>query len=356
MKSQQYISCLLITALLIAAPQALAQSSWTDSIEFGGDTRVRFESIDAEGSAQRDRSRFRARFGLEAKPSDDIKLVFRLATGDGSPVSTNVTMDGGFSGKDILVDRAYVDWRINESWNVHAGKIKSPWFRPGGSPMLWDSDLNPEGIALHGKNGAFFGSLAALSVEERSSADDSLLLTAQGGWQGEISDAGSLTAGLGYYSYTNARGQTPFYNGSPNGNTVDAAGNYLSGFRLVELFAEYKTKLNDMPLTVYADVVRNSDASNGEDLGWSVGATLSAGKMQYGYAWLDIEADAVVGTFSDSNFGGGETDAHGHFMRAKYAIRDNVDFGATLIINERGGFSGPALDYDRVMLDVEFSF
>lgn len=350
---------IMLVALLIAAP-ADAQSSWTDSISLSGDTRLRFESIDADGSAQRDRSRFRARFGLEAQPSDDIKLVFRLATGDGSPVSTNVTMDSGFSAKDILVDRAYVDWTLNEMWSVRAGKMKNPWFRAGGTPLVWDSDLNPEGIAFIGKSGALFGSLAAMSVEERASSDDSLLLAAQGGWKGKINDQGTLTAGASYFSYTDTVGQAPFYDGDANGNTVDLSGDYLSDFRLVELFAEYQTTINDLPLTVYGDLVQNTDAISNQDLAFTIGATLgnagSAGDKQIGYAWLDTEADAVVGTFNDSDFAGGVTDARGHLIQAKYSVRDNVTLGGTLILTERGTLSGTALDYNRLMLDIEFSF
>ncbi|MGB5246369.1 MAG: putative porin [Woeseia sp.] len=354
------IAVALLVAMIVAAPEALAQASWTETIKLSGDTRVRYESIDAEGSANRDRSRFRARFGLEAKAADDIKLVFRLATGDGSPVSTNLTMDDGFSAKQILVDRAYVDWRLNDQWNVMAGKMKTPWFRAGGTPLLWDGDLNPEGIALLGDNGNFFGSLSAMSVEERSSSDDSLLLAAQGGWKGKLGDSGSLTAGLGYFNYTDTKGQSPFYDGDANGNTVDLAGNYVFDYELVEVFAEYKTKFNDLPLTVYADVVQNSGANNGQDLGWTFGATVgkasAPGTTQFGYAWLDTEADAVIGTFNDSDFAGGVTDARGHLIQAKYAIRDNVALGGTLILTERGEFAGPAQDYNRLMLDIEFSF
>lgn len=356
MTSKRNISVLLSTAFVLAAPPALAQASWTDSIKLSGDTRVRFETIDAEGSASRERSRFRARFAMEAKASDDLKLVFRFATGEGSPVSTNVTMDGGFSGKNIFVDRAYADWRINDLWNVQVGKVKSPWFRPGGTGLLIDSDLNPEGIVLHGKSGALFGSVAALSVEERSSSDDSLLLSAQGGWRGEINGTASLTAGVGYYAYTNTVGQTPFYNGDPQGNTVDAAGNYVSDYKLLQLFAEYDTKIDDLPLTVFADLVQNTDASTSQDLAWTLGATVGFGKTDVGYAWVDTEADAVLGTFNDSNFAGGFTDANGHLIRVKYAVRNNVALGGTLIVSERGGFAGPAADYNRLMLDIEFSF
>ncbi|MCB1844996.1 MAG: putative porin, partial [Halioglobus sp.] len=340
---------MVLAMSLLLIPVAEAQTNWPERTSFDGDFRLRYESIDAEGSPYRDRSRLRARLGIDVLAAEDIKFVFRLATGDGSPVSTNLTLDGGFSAKDILVDRAYVDWRLSEQWTLHGGKIKSPWFRAGGSSLIWDADLNPEGVAAHFRSGSFFASLAALPVEERSSADDSLLLTAQGGWKIALAENASLTTGLGYYSYTNAAGSAPFYDGHAAGNSVDLAGNYLNDYRLIEAYAEYKTVVGEIPLTAYLDVVRNNAVSV-EDTGYAIGANLGSanapGKAEFGYAWQDTEADAVVGTYNDSDFAGGVTDARGHFIKAKYAIRDNVKLGGTLILARRGAFAGNERDYD----------
>ncbi|MBT8085908.1 MAG: hypothetical protein HKN35_14000 [Woeseia sp.] len=360
MTSRSFIAILLLPPLFVLAPAAAAQSSWTDSIKLSGDTRIRYESIDAEGSDKRDRSRFRARFGLEARPADDLKLVFRFATGDGSPVSTNLTMDDGFSAKQILVDRAYVDWRVNDLWNVRVGKMKNPWFRAGGTPLVWDSDLNPEGVAALFKSENYFGSISVMSVEERSAADDSLLFSVQGGWTGNLRNEGTLTAGMSLYNYGDTRGNAPFYDGDANGNSIDGTGNYVSDYQLIELFAEYKTVLNDLPLTVYADTVQNIGADTSQDMAYTIGATIgkasARGAAQVGYAWLDTEADAVVGTFNDSDFAGGETDSSGHLIQAKYAVRDNVTLGGTLIIAERAESLGSGSDYNRLMLDIAFSF
>ncbi len=354
----RFAAGLLVPALVFASP-ADAQTGWSDRIELSGDFRLRWETIDAEGSANRERARFRARFGIETQASNDLRLVFRLATGDGSPVSRNLTMDSGFSAKEILVDRAYVDWRLNDAWRVNAGKVGRPWFRAGGTQLVWDNDLTPEGIAVLYRDGGLFGSAGAFVVEERSTADDSLLLTLQAGLSHDIGDGAKLTAGVSYYGYTEAEGNLPFYDGDPRGNRVDAAGNYLSDFRLVELFAEYKSQLGDLPVTVYADVVQNTGADD-EDLAYAIGANLGRaadrGTWQVGYAWQDTEADAVVGAFSDSNFGGADTDSRGHLLRSSYALRDNVRLGGTLFVNERGMTTGNTLDYDRIMFDIQFSF
>jgi hypothetical protein len=194
---------------------------------------------------------------------------------------------------------------------------------------------------------------------EQSADGNSLLLTAQGGVKLAFGDAGALTAGLGFHRYDDAAGNTPFYNGKPKGNSVDAAGNYLFDYALLEVFAEYKTELGDWPLAIFGEWVRNTEAS-AEDTAYAIGARLGSakevGSMQFAYSWQDTEADAVIGTFNDSNFAGGNTNASGHLLKAAYALRDNLTLAATVIAAERGGFAGNARDYDRVVLDIGFSF
>lgn len=346
-------------AMLAGGPSTAQEAAWYDRLDFSGDLRLRYESISEQQSADRDRARFRARFGFRAEATDDIQVIVRLATGDGSPVSTNLTFDDGFSAKDIRIDRAYVDWRITDAWHVSGGKMRRPWFRSGGNALLWDSDLNPEGIATSFESGRFFGSVAALSVSERSASDDSLLLTAQGGVELAFGGNATLTAGAGYYEYTNIVGNAPFHDGSANGNSVDAAGNYIFDYSLIELFAEYRTEMRGWPLTVFGEWVQNTEAAvedNAYALGAEIGETKGPGSYQVSYTWQDTEADAVIGTFNDSDFAGGDTDARGHLLKGRYALRDNVTLGATLIIAELGEFSGNERDYDRVMLDIEFSF
>ena len=91
-------------------------------------------------------------------------------------------------------------------------------------------------------------------------------------------------------------------------------------------------------------------------LGVRIGSTNGRGDAQFSYAWHDTEADAVMGIFSDSDFGGGETDSKGHFIKAKYALRARIILAATFIISEVGEFRDNRHDYDRLQLDVEYLF
>ncbi len=358
MKSNAILASLFVAFLMIASPVS-AQESWVDRIKFKGDVRLRHESIDEDGEEDRSRMRFRTRLGLSAKVTDDVKFVFQLASGGDNPVSTNQSFDSGFSTKDIGVDLAYVDWKIRDGVNFYGGKMKNPLFKAGGVSLIWDGDLNPEGLAVKFTSGGFFATAGGFSVEERSSSDDSLLYVVQAGYKFPLTDGVSLTAGAGYFAYTDTIGNEPFYNGRSKGNTVDINGDYIYDYKNTEVFVELGTKVGDWPLKLYAHATQNNEAST-EDSGYAVGAKIgsakSEGAMEFSWTYQDIEADSVIGTFNDSDFGGGGTDSDGHLLKAKYAVSKKIFLGGTLFINNVDRFQGTEHDYSRLQLDVEFKF
>jgi hypothetical protein len=282
-----------------------------------------------------------------------------LASGADNPTSRNVTFDGGFTTKDIGLDLAYVEWAANENLSVLGGKMKNPLYRAGGASLIWDGDLNPEGIAAKFSKGAFFGTAASFSVEERSSGSDSLLVAVQLGGKFKLSDSLKLTAGAGYFGYSNTIGNEPFYNGKSKGNSVDLDGNYIYEYKNAELFAQLDTRVGDWPLALYAQWVSNSEVDE-EDSGYAVGVKIGSAKakgdLAFSWTYHDIEADAVVGTFNDSDFGGGGTDASGHILKGKYAVSKSISFAGTYFVNEVDRFQGTEHDYNRFQLDVQFNF
>ena len=350
---------LAFATLFLAATPVSAQEGWTDRLKFKGDIRLRHETIDEDGEEERARMRFRARLGLSAIVTEDVKFVFQLATGGDSPVSTNQSFDDGFSTKDIGVDLAYVDWKISDNVNFYGGKMKNPLFRAGGVPLIYDGDLNPEGLALKFKSGGFFGTVGGFTVEERSSSDDSFLYAVQAGYKFDVGEGATLTAGAGYFAYTETIGNEPFYNGSAKGNTVDINGDYVYDYKNTEIFAQFDTKVGDWPLRVYAHATQNNEVST-EDMGYAFGAKIgsakSEGKSEFSYTYQDVEADSVIATFNDSDFGGGGTDSDGHMLKAKYAFSKKIILGGTLFINNVDRFQGTEHDYSRLQLDVEFKF
>ena len=340
-----------------------AKFNWRDTFHWSADLRLRYDRISENSEildTDRGRDRLRARFAFGMQASETIDFNVRVATSDGDPVSTNISFDSGFSTIPIAIDRAFVTWHATSNLDLLGGKMKSPWFRAASNSMHFDSDLNPEGIAALYKsaNGMFFGSLGRFVVDERSSGDDTLLITAQGGVKFDIGSDSQLTAALGYFDYTDTIGNTPFYLDQPKGNSVDVAGNLIYDYDILELGVEFKTKIGDFPLTLFAVTAQNSEAP--EDTAYAFGVKTSSltsrDNLDLSYSYHSTDADAVIGTFTDSDFAGGNTDSNGHFIRVIYALRDNIELGGTFIISERGEFADNKSDYDRAQLDIVFLF
>jgi len=344
------------------APPAVTASStspsWTDRITLKGDFRYRHEYIDAQGADDRNRQRIRARPELKAQILDTVDVGFGLATGSGDPVSSNQTLGDGSSSKDINLDLAYVNWQTPiEGTNLIAGKFKNPIHRAGGNGLLWDSDLRPEGSAFTYQRGSWFATGVMLWAEEDSGNDDSLVWSGQAGWKNDFDNV-NLLLGLGF-THFDAKGKPVPFDGDPRGNSVDALNNYLYDYQELELFAEARFSVADIPTMLFVDLVQNQDADN-NDTGFAIGGTMKFQHKdhpwQVGYTYQDLQADAVFALWTDSDFIGGGTDGKGHIFRGSYSVTKAIALGSTLFINERGGDVGPWEDYNRLMLDVSFKY
>ncbi len=335
-----------------------AKKKAAGGISVKGDFRYRYEMIDQDGSAERHRNRIRARVGLAGRVNDSVTAGVQLATGGDSPTTTNQTLDDGFSTKDFGLDLAFVTWAASDSAKITAGKMKNPMHRVGGGGLVWDGDLNPEGLALAFSNGSLFVNAAGLYVEERPSSSDSFMLGGQAGINTRLNNA-SVKAGVGYYAYTNTRGNSPFYDGRPNGNSVDIDGNLVNDYKLLELFAELRTELGDMPFSVFADWVQNTEVDlfdSAYAFGVKLGKAGAPGSWDVSWIYQDVESDAVLGAFSDSDFGGGGTDVKGHIFNARYSVAKNWIAGMTYYLNEFDENVGAKKDYKRLQADLQFKF
>ena len=343
----------------VPAPAPKAGSSALEGIKLKADLRYRHETIDESGLERRDRNRIRARIGLSGDVTEDVEIGFQLATGGTSPVSGNQSLDTGFSRKAIGLDLAYFNWALNEQMTVSGGKMKNPFHRVGGNGLIWDGDLNPEGLALTMDTGPLTASVAGLWVEERSGSSDSMLIGAQVAYSAAVGSGAKVKVGGSYFDYLKAEGSTPFFNGSGAGNSLDINGNYPTDFNELELFAELATELADRPLAVFFDYVTNTEA-NDFDTGWALGAKYgkasNPGTWEVGYIYQDLEANAVLATFSDSDFAGGGTDGSGHILKAGYALNKKMKLALTYFLNERGADAGNERDYDRLQLDMSFKY
>jgi len=352
---------------------AYAVPEWVRDIEIKGDFRYRYEMVDdASKTDHRDRNRIQARIGIYGKVNDEVDFGFRLASGNNnSPTGRNQDLDTSFSGKDIWLDLAYFDYHPQriEGLHVIGGKILNPFYRPGGSDLMLDTDVTPEGIAVTYKKKVndgldVFGAAGGFYVEERNLDADTSLWAVQGGAKIALDAANKmyLTAGGGYYHYGNVQGRSALGTGGNeffgNGNTGGGSPVYTSDFNIVQGFAELGWNAGGLPVRVFGDYLKNIRAQSNEDTaymaGIGIGKCTKPGTWAAGYNYRDIEADAILGVLADATFGGGGTNVKGHKFSFTYQLAENWQVGASYMNAERTRTT--TNDHETVLVDLLFKF
>jgi Putative porin len=140
-------------------------------LELFGDMRLRYDyrggrlpsddSTHPNDWQERERERYRLRLGLRGTLMDDWFFGLRLET-NASARSTNVTMGGDTSttspggggpfakGDDgIFVGQAYGGYKGFPGFTFTGGRMPNPFLK---TLMVWDEDINPEGLAEQWKH------------------------------------------------------------------------------------------------------------------------------------------------------------------------------------------------------------
>lgn len=336
--------------------------SWTDTVKLKGDFRYRYETIDVEGIDKRERNRIRARAEVAAKLPNDVDVGIGVASGGDDPVSSNQTLGGGGTTKDLRLDLAYFKWRATDNLYLQAGKYKNPLYKPQKSALMWDGDWRPEGLSAGWSSQHLFTTFFGNWLESDSKkSNEAFAWGLQGGMKFDLG-AARMTAALAYYDFPTA-GETPYFDDDFFGNSsID--GVYLYDYEMIELGADIGMNVFDMPFSVFANYVQNQDADD-YDTGWLAGAQIGKasgyGTWQIAYQYQDLEADAVLGLLSDSDFAGGGTDGKGHRLTGAYGINKKWKVGFTWFIDNEAGEKnladlGGAIGYDRIMIDTAFKF
>ncbi len=349
---KRVLACALL-GLLVASGVARAGEggSWSDKVKLSGDFRYRLETIsdDSKTNAEGDtytqvRHRIRARLYLDAAVSHSLSFGFGAATGGADPISTNETLDGGFTNKPLSIDLAYADVHPAslKRLNLILGKMKNPFLTPGKSELIWDGDLTPEGIAARftATAGAAkaFANAGYLWVNEVLADSDTMLVGVQGGVSTRLGKV-DLSAGGGYFTYTE-----------------------IDEYDLHELFAEMGMKLGNMPVSLFADYVSNSKSdkdNTGIMTGFGIGKKKDPGSWDLKVYYQELQKKAVKGEFCGSDFGGGKTNANGFVLSGGLRIMKDADLGFTYFANKKyisENDNKDEADYGRMQVDFGFKF
>jgi hypothetical protein len=363
----KWITILVILAAVFVS-SALQAGEWYEKIKFGGDFRDRYDGIkDETKDYNRHRNRIRARLSMTATVSSDFTFISRFATGVNYPSSTNRTLTDAFTAKESWLDLAYFAYHPAgvKGFYVFGGKMKSTFYKPGGSQLIWDSDVNPEGLAVKfGRNASekisYFLAGSWYSVMEGKENPDVYMIGAQGGMNIAATEKIYVQFGANYFGYENMKGSTSLYGDEFFGNTsVDDDGTevFAYDYRLVEGFGEVGFKAGKATWTVYGSYVNNT-AVDDFNTGWIAGLSVKSGKGRGAWKvngfYKQVEADGVIGLFADSDFGGGITDVEGFAISGGYGFNDYVGLASTLFVNQQG--IGEGTDFTRLFIDFNLKF
>ena len=380
-----------------------------EKIDFKGNLRLRHDTQwrDEKGDAKydRNRERFRLRFGFNAKTSDTTDVGVRLVSGSGFQNTTNQSFDDHGRGKGIFIDRAYASWKPLNFLKITAGKHKNPLVA---SSLVWDSDINPEGISESlnfdvSDSVTIFSNLGQWLIEElkiKDSDRDPSLLVFQLGAKIKPSKNIKFEFAGTYYDFLNLD-ELNWDKDGPMDDTNTFLGynnkygqqmifgndkKLLNEFQCWELLAKVNIKdVLPVPFSIFGNFIINKGADIDEliekggdpgdsdpdklksylgddrDTGWlagiSVGNKKKKGDIYVKYFYQELEDYAFPAVFVDSDFHGGGTNNKGHYIHGRYLLADNIQARATGFFTERDDERKDGKkDEDRVQLDIVINF
>lgn len=367
----------------------LSFADWVEKVRFGGDIRVRMDSINGDDPSfvDRTRYRFRARFGVELDLANDLEVGVRLTTSDGgNPISQNVTFAGNADKKGIAFDEVYLQYAPlhHGDWkgSIVAGKFNNPLHFP--STILYDKDYTPEGFSqvvsydLNDNNTISVILTEYILDELKSSSRNPWQFGGQVRWDATWSSRVKSSIGAAGFSIMHPESLTvanvPYIG---QGNTRTAGGALVNNYDvfygdagLTYTFDSAPLYRGKFPLYAYGNAIYNFGASD-QNVGYGVGVRFGKaskrGQWELNYLWTHMEADAWWDQFVESDFGAvwtaapaagkagyfSGTNVEGHWIKGTYAIFDQWSVSVAYFITGLIQDPNPAVSNDTTRLFVE---
>ncbi len=359
---------------------AAQKKSWADYLSFKGDVRLRYEMINDDSKTKssgehytRDRARIRARLSSEAK-IEDMRVGLGLCTGGNDPISGNVTLGDGFTRKDFKLDLAYIEYGFfaDQPYGLKlvGGKMNNPLITLP-DDLLWDGDLNPEGLAANAvyKNDIMTTYLNAegMWIKERDKENNAYGLVGQAAVKFKLMSDVGLTLGGTVCAYQGIKGydvidwesKNNSYGNSTITGSDDKSKAWAEDFTPIVGFAKCDMSVG-IPVSLSVQGLTNpgaDDNNTGYSAGIALGKASQPNTLEVGYSYTRLEKDATLGMFTDSDRWGGGTDGKGSKFYGKYQITKNLQAAATFLLGQKkiSGSDGGS-DYDRLQLDLAAKF
>jgi len=340
--------------------ELLKKMAWAGKLKIKGDLRIRNENRStSNGVSKKGRTRYRARIGVYADVTENVKAGIRISSGENdTATSTNETTSDYFQKDSAGIDLAYINWAALDGLELIGGKFKQPWQQVSGG-MVWDGDLNPEGVAARytAKMGGtqLITSAGYLTLDDNgsSSSEDENINFAQVAAKFKVGGAKTML-GVSVYDFS-----------AGDNNPLDldaqakAKGNDSAEYQLTELFGETSLDLG-LPVKLYGHYVTNNDAdgvNNSEDTAWLLGVGTKMGNWKASYDYRDVELNSVFAAFNDSDFADGYTESKGSRWKLSYKINKNFSVATTYLDTEMGSLTSKGKgDVDTWQIDLKAKF
>ena len=363
---------------------------WITNMKFSGDFRLRYEYNHRDSTInndhERERGRFRLRFGVDTKVVDAVTVGFGVATGSGDPRTIDQTFQDSFSKKSIYINYAYAQYKPLQWLSLLGGKLRTnPIFRANSlgawpSEVAWDNDITPEGAAvvlnypalweLNSANLDVFMNNAFFILDENDPAGsgrEPYLFVIQPGFNLKIMKDINFKAAVAKYWFNGVEGKNQL-NYSAGSNTLVGGRyefDYDSWIGSAELGYANPFHQKFVPYVgLFGEYIYNPDPDTENEAylaGIRVGypSIKKFGDWQLSYTYRRLERDAWLDIFPDSTFYGGATNSKGHkagfyFGLAKNLFCDvNYWHSVNIVDFATGAHTRPE---DVVQMDIQFNF
>ena len=356
------IKYIIISTLLITTNASSASNNdILNKIIFKGDLRLRYQTEKNNSDNARNRYRLRLRVAGKSELSEKSKIKFGLATGSDDPRSTNQTFQDTFQTPDIRLDYAFITHQISKSSRLFSGKMKNPLYRP--SDLLWDSDINPDGIAIkfqnkkNSMNWFFTGGIFILDEISNNSKDPYLLIF-QPGIYWNLKNKIKSRSAISFYSSQNLKGKTLAH--SANSNTTNSLGlekefSAIAISTQINFYEQFSLPM----ISTFGEIVINTNQSSNNQ-GGIIGLKFGNKKVNKAKNWQSkisyryLASDAWIDAFPDSDSYGGATNIEGLELIIKYGISKKTWYGFDLYTMNK--INGTKNNQTLIQLDINTKF
>ena len=137
---------------------------------------------------------------------------------------------------------------------------------------------------------------------------------------------------------------------------IDAEGNFHLRPFCYKMRAQIDLDTGRLPLSIFGNYIVNTEAETDGDTGFLVGFSLgkakAPGSFAVGYNYRDLEADATVGAYADSDVFGGGTNGRGHEVALAYQLTEALQLAGTAFYSALDP-DGEDTAYTRFQLDLK---